>query len=144
MFKMELLEEKEGVLAPKRSEGAKTPSGKIDAEVKPRRRRFSEAYKARILSEIDKCDAFGSIGLILRREGLYASQLSQWRKAMKSKNKPKVTSQDLKNENDRLKRENDRLQAKLEQSQKIIEIQKKMAEFAESLERKNSGENLSK
>ncbi len=74
---MELLKEKEG---------AETPSSKFDAEVKPCRRRFSESYKARILSEIDKCDAFGSIGLILRREGLYASQLSQWRKAMKSNN----------------------------------------------------------
>ena len=63
---------------------------------------------------------------------------------MKSNNKPKVTSRNLKNENDRLKRENNRLQAKLVQSQKIIEIQKKMAEFAASLETENSGENLSK
>ena len=141
---MELLKEKEGVSAPERSGGAETPSSKFDAEVKPCRRRFSESYKARILSEIDKCDAFGSIGLILRREGLYASQLSQWRKAMKSNNKPKVTSRNLKNENDRLKRKNNRLQAKLVQSQKIIEIQKKMAEFAASLETENSGENLSK
>ena len=43
------------------------------------RRAFSDAYKRRILEEVDRAQP-GEIGLILRREGLYSSQLATWRK----------------------------------------------------------------
>ena len=49
-------------------------------ETKPRRR-FTAAYKLRILQEIDNCTEPGGIGMILRREGLYSSNLANWRRA---------------------------------------------------------------
>ena len=52
-----------------------------DPEVheKPTRRRFSAPYQARIVREADACAKNGEIGALLRREGLYSSQLSEWR-----------------------------------------------------------------
>ena len=44
-----------------------------------RRRRFSDAFKRRVLEEVDRARP-GEIGLILRREGLYSSQLAEWRR----------------------------------------------------------------
>ena len=44
------------------------------------RRRFSAAYKARIVREAEACVEPGEVGALLRREGLYSSNLSQWRK----------------------------------------------------------------
>ncbi len=47
----------------------------------PSRRRFTAAYKMKILGEIDRCSQHGEIGALLRREGLYSSQLAAWRRA---------------------------------------------------------------
>jgi len=54
-----------------------------DAEVvaRPKRRRFSAEYRLRILEEADRCTQPGELGRLLRREGLYSSHLSAWRKA---------------------------------------------------------------
>ena len=46
---------------------------------KATRRRFTLAYKERILAEADQCDGAGELGKLLRREGLYSSSLSRWR-----------------------------------------------------------------
>ena len=53
-----------------------------DPEVTPKakRRRFSAEYKLRILAEVDDSTQPGEIGALLRREGLYSSHLSKWRK----------------------------------------------------------------
>jgi transposase-like protein len=48
---------------------------------KPTRRQFSAAYRLRILEEADRCTEPGEVGRLLRREGLYSSHLTQWRKA---------------------------------------------------------------
>lgn len=63
--------------------GNTTPGGVPDPEVTPkaRRRRFSAAYKLRILKEADACTGKGEVGALLRREGLYSSHLSTWRRA---------------------------------------------------------------
>jgi transposase-like protein len=55
-------------------------SGAPDPEVEPKakRRQFSASYKARILEEVDNSP--GQTGAILRREGLYSSHLTSWRK----------------------------------------------------------------
>jgi transposase len=45
-----------------------------------KRRRFTAQYKARILAEADACTVAGEVGLLLRREGLYTSHLTYWRK----------------------------------------------------------------
>jgi transposase-like protein len=59
------------------------PSAGQEVEVlaKARRRRFTLEYKRRILREADRCRKPGEIGALLRREGLYSSQLSAWRAA---------------------------------------------------------------
>ncbi len=53
-----------------------------DPEVpsKAQRRRFSAAYKSRLVQAADRCSMPGDIGALLRREGIYSSQLCQWRK----------------------------------------------------------------
>ena len=53
-----------------------------DPEVVPRakRRRFSAKYKLRILEEVKACNEPGQIGALLRREGLYSSHLTAWRR----------------------------------------------------------------
>ena len=47
---------------------------------KPVRRRFAVEYKVRILAEADACTETGQVGELLRREGLYSSHLSNWRR----------------------------------------------------------------
>ena len=58
-----------------RAEAMPSPADPEVAE-QPKRRRFSAAYKARILAEADACSERGQIGSLLRREGLYSSHLS--------------------------------------------------------------------
>ena len=54
-----------------------------DTEVtaKPARRRFTAAYKLSVVERAEGCTEPGEVGRLLRREGLYSSQLSAWRKA---------------------------------------------------------------
>lgn len=62
--------------------GGTLPNQQPDPEVVPRaqRRRFSAGYKLRILQEAEQCKAPGEVGALLRREGLYSSHLSDWRR----------------------------------------------------------------
>ena len=63
------------------------PAGRApDPEVaaKPKRRQFSAEYRLRILDEADRCTRPGEIDRLLRREGLYSSHLSVWRKARRN------------------------------------------------------------
>ena len=46
------------------------------------RRDFTDEYKERILRELDACSERGQVGALLRREGLYSSQISDWRKQL--------------------------------------------------------------
>jgi transposase len=109
-----------------------------DPEVPARaqRRRFSAAYKAGVVEEAENCTAPGSIGALLRREGLYSSQLSTWRDQYRAgalralrddKRGRKATKHPLEDENERLRKQNARLAGRLEQAEAIIEIQKKVA-----------------
>lgn len=109
-----------------------------DPEVlaKPRRRRFTPAYKARIVEEAQRCTESGQIGALLRREGLYSSALTQWRRqyqsgalqALKDDKRGRKPTRDARdNELERLQRENERLNKKLRHAELIIEIQKKVA-----------------
>ena len=47
---------------------------------KPLRRRFTAEYKQGILKEVDGLTDFGQIVALLRREGLYSSHLTTWRR----------------------------------------------------------------
>jgi transposase-like protein len=110
------------------------PDPQVDS--RPTRRRFSASYKARIVEEAESCTELGAIGALLRREGLYSSQLSKWREQYRSgaldalrddKRGRKRTRNPLEDEVTRLRKENARLSGRLEQAEAIIEIQKKVA-----------------
>ena len=97
------------------------------ADERPKRRLFSRDRKLAILDEIDENP--DNLGLILRREGLYSSQLYTWRLWRKKLGNPKSEKENIMNEMARLKRENARLSAKLDRAEKIIDIQKKTSEL---------------
>jgi len=109
-----------------------------DPEVpeKAKRRQFSPEYRLRILKEADACKGPGEIGALLRREGLYSSNLVTWRrqrdaralvgmKAQKRGPKPRREDPRLKQKD----REIARLQHRLKQAETVIEVQKKVAEI---------------
>ena len=112
-----------------------------DPEVVPmaRRRRFSQAYKLRILAEVARCQ-HGEVGPLLRREGLYSSMLSKWRqqqaagKLDQSSGSQEQEVEDQAKELRRLQRENARLQAQLAKAEAIIEVQKKLWALLETME----------
>ena len=104
---------------------------------RPRRRTFSAAAKLRILAETDRAADTGGIAAILRREGLYSSTLTDWRrqcdagafaalKPLRRGPKP-VVAQPADADLDQLRRENARLRQRLEHAEAIIEVQKKVA-----------------
>ena len=118
------------------------PVTQADPEVAPRakRRRYTAAYKLRILQEADGCNQLGQIGALLRREGLYSSHLNTWRRqraagqleGLTDKKRGRKAKQDAKDaEIAALRRENERLQAQLEQAELIITAQKKLAQALE-------------
>jgi transposase-like protein len=53
----------------------------VQVVAKPRRRTYTAEYKRRILKAADACTTPGAIGALLRREGLYSSNLVEWRRA---------------------------------------------------------------
>jgi transposase len=99
------------------------------------RRRFTAAYKLSILKEADGCTEFGQIASLLRREGIYSSNLSLWRRQVAQGLIPKkrgpVTRRGdpLMRRNAELERENEKLAYKLRQAELIIDVQKKVAEL---------------
>jgi transposase len=110
-----------------------------EPEVVPRakRRQFSAAYKLRIVEEADRCTEHGQIGALLRREGLYSSQLSSWREqrskgqlaALSPQQRGRKVQQPSEMEVARLQQENERLRARLEQAELIIDVQKKLSQL---------------
>jgi transposase len=107
-----------------------------DPEVTPkaRRRSFTAAYKKEILAEMDAAAGSGSIGELLRREGIYSSTLTRWRRerdnavdsAFSQKRGPEPKRNPLTSENEKLRRQNQRLEEDLRKAELIIEVQKKV------------------
>lgn len=102
------------------------------------RRRFSAAYKARIVRKADACKEPGEIGSLLRREGLYSSHLTKWRREYRQgaeaaladdKRGRKSTKNPLEPEVEKLRRELERTQKKLAQAELIIDFQKNLCEM---------------
>ncbi len=108
------------------------PVPETEVPARPKRRSFSAAYKLRILEEADGYAQPGQIGALLRREGLYWSNLTTWRRQRQqgelqgAKRGRKPTSDQAK-ELKRLQQENERLKRKLEQAEMVIEVQKKLS-----------------
>src|ERR1700761_3686749 len=113
------------------------PPSAASPELSPRppRRTFSAAAKLRILAETDRAADTGGIAAILRREGLYSSTLTDWRRqrdagpyeALKPLRRgPKPVLAQPAADLDQLRRENARLRQRLEHAEAIIGIQKKL------------------
>ncbi len=121
------------------SEGSNGIVKLVDPQVtaKAKRRRFTAEYKRRILREADALAETGGIGEMLRREGLYTSHLSSWRRerergeleglAAKKRGRKGRPDKGLVDENQRLAREVARLEKRLAQAETIIDVQKKVA-----------------
>jgi len=117
------------------------PSEDQEVEVleKAKRRNFTVEYKLGVLREADRCRAPGEVGALLRREGLYSSQLYRWRLARERgelagrgtrKRGPKTKPVDERDKRiARLEREKRKLEARLARAEGLIEAQKKMAEL---------------
>ena len=110
-----------------------------DPEVFPRaeRRQYTGQYKLRILEEVEQCTERGQVGALLRREGLYSSHLSKWRRqraegqlqALSPQKRGRKAQEVGVEELARLERENERLRARLEQAEMIIDVQKKLSQL---------------
>ena len=115
--------------------------GRPDPEVpeRPRPRSYSARYKAEILAEYERLDKAGK-GALLRREGLYTSLLSEWRKqrdrgALRALAKPqgRPPADPVERENARLRRRVEQLEGELGKARKVIEVQGKLSALLEQL-----------
>jgi len=112
-----------------------------DPEVRERaaRRRYTAEYKLQILRQADQCAGVGELGALLRREGLYSSHLTTWRRqreqgalvalAPKQRGRPPAPVSPLARRVAELERDNARLGRRLHQAEAIIEAQKKLSEI---------------
>jgi hypothetical protein len=110
------------------------PDPEVSASAK--RRLFSSSEKRRILTEADRCTEPGEIGALLRREGIYSSSLSAWRKQRKAAERAALEPQRRGRKADpaiaeshcvmALTKDNERLRRQLAQAHTIIDVQKKL------------------
>jgi transposase len=117
------------------------PNPEVPAKAK--RRTFTAEYKMRILAEADSCTEPGAIGALLRREGLYSSHLTTWRRQREASGLAGLAPQKRGRSQDeqaaemaQLQRENARLRQQLDQAELIIAAQKKLAQALEALTHK--------
>ena len=125
---------------------APTVPADTSSEVVPqaRRRRFSNADKRRILAAADRCTRPGEIGALMRREGVYSSSLSTWRRQRETadlaalapqKRGPKINPARLDAlQIVQLTRERDKLKVALDKANLVIAVQKKVAALLALLE----------
>ena len=121
--------------------GATGVAGALDPEVteKATRRKFSAEYKLRILQLADSCSDPSSLGRLLRKEGLYSSNLTTWRRQRDlgmlkglqpaKRGRKTIERNPLRPEVDKLRKENERLQNRLKRAELIIEVQKKVSQM---------------
>ena len=114
-----------------------TNSDPSEVVARAQRRRFSPADKRRILDAADRCTKPGEIGALMRREGLYSSSLSTWRRQREAaaldalapkKRGPKLDEARIEARHiAQITRERDRLQERLNKALLVIDVQKKLA-----------------
>jgi len=118
--------------------GGMEPDPEVPARPRPPRQ-YPAAYKLRILAEYEQLDK-ASKGALLRREGLYTSLISEWRKQRdrgalqalaKPSGRPPADPRDQ--QVARLRRENQRLASELGKARKVIEVQGKLSALLEQL-----------
>jgi transposase-like protein len=116
-----------------------SPAQKPDAEVseKATRCRFTIEYKMRILKLADECTTAGSVGALLRKEGLYSSTLTSWRRQRKEgtvsagRKRGRKPVEQAVLENQKLTTENQGLKENLRQAELIVDVQKKLLQLLE-------------
>ena len=115
---------------------------------KPVRRRFTAEYKLGVLREVEGCKGRGELGALLRREGLYSSHLTQWRKQRERGERQGLSRKRGPSPKQRhpltdkvkvLERENARLKLRAERAEGLVELQKKVSEIL-GIELKQSAE----
>ncbi len=127
------------------SRSALDPDPEVPA--KARRRRFTAKYKLHILAKVERCSKPGEIGALLRKEGLYSSHLSKWRRQRdegswagltpkKRGRKPRPIDPQARRVAE-LERENGRLRDRLEKAETIIDMQKKLSQLLGSAEKES-------
>ena len=124
-------------------------TSEVEVMAKPTRRRYSAEYKLRILREADASTRRGEIGALLRREGLYSSNLTAWRKQREKRELEGLGQKrrgPLPKENNpladkvkALERETAWLRARAERAEGLVELQKKVSEIL-GIELKHNGE----
>ena len=107
-----------------------------DVAATAKRRQFSASERRRILAAADRCSKTGEIGALLRREGIYSSQLATWRKRREATEQAALAPHKRGRKADpaiaearrvaELTRDNERLRRKLAQAHTIIDVQKKL------------------
>ena len=122
----------------RRAAGNAPPGARPDPEVvaTARRRQFTSGDKRRILDAADRCTQPGEIGALLRKEGIYSSHLTTWRRQRAADERAALAPQKRGRKTDpaqtedrrvlQLTQENDRLRRKLAQANAIIDVQKKL------------------
>ena len=120
---------------------ARPTAGRTDPEVpaRPRRRTYTAEYKLKVLKKADACKEPGQLGALLRREGLYHSNLITWRrqaedgtlKALSPKKRGRKAQppNPLASRVAELERENRKLKKEMKKAETIIEFQKKVSEL---------------
>jgi transposase len=126
-----------------------TITGEVEVMAKATRRRFSAEYKLKVLREAKACTQPGELGALLRREGLYSSNLRTWREQREAGElgglAPKKRGPAPKAKNPlvakvvALEREVTRQKARADRAEALVELQKKVAELL-GIELKRNGE----
>ena len=111
----------------------------VEVTAKARRRRFSASEKLRVLKAADACTETGAIAALLRREGLYSSHLTEWRKARlrgeleglasKKRGRKPVPVNPLEKEVVELKRSLAKSEARATRAEALVELQKKISQL---------------
>ena len=122
--------------------GRGAPAGVPDPELveQAKRRKFTARYKLEILEQTEACTEPGEIGELLRREGLYTSHLTYWRKQRRDgalKELGQARGRKAVDRRDReiaeLTRRAERAEAELEKAKKVIEIQGNLSALLEQM-----------
>lgn len=127
--------EKARKMNPKLESSARTMR-ETEVPEKTSRRRFTAEYKRKILNEAATCTKLGDLGAMLRREGLYSSHLTAWRRQLDlngmtglagKKRGPPSKRDDRDKRITELERENNRLRFRAERAEALVDIQKKVS-----------------
>ncbi len=119
--------------------GSAAPEAVPDPELteRPKRRSFTAEYKLKVLKQADACKKPGELGALLRREGLYSSHLSSWRRQRDAgelgRKRGRKGADPIEKENAELRRRAERAEAELAKARKVIEVQGNVSALLEDL-----------